>query len=106
MNKFRKIDKKNELENTYGCSLNEQDNDNIDICESNNGEIGVVSDEDNVNNFSVGCFSERSLSKLKIIKTYLRWTMFQEKLNELVILSIKNEMLNEINFDNLINNFA
>jgi len=39
-----KIDKKNGLENTSGCSLNEQDNNNIDIGESNNRERGVVSD--------------------------------------------------------------
>jgi len=32
--------------------------------------------------------------------------MFQERLNELVILSIEKEMLNEINYVNLRNNFA
>ena len=32
--------------------------------------------------------SEKSFSKLKIIKTYLRSTMSQERLNELVLLSI------------------
>jgi len=31
MNKLIKRDKKNELENTSGCCLNEQDNNNIDI---------------------------------------------------------------------------
>ena len=45
-------------------------------------------------------------SKVKIIKTYLRSTMSQERLDELVLLSIEKEMLNEINYDNLINNFA
>jgi len=49
MNKFIKIDKKNELENIGGCSLNEQDNNNIDIGESNNRERKVVSDEDDFN---------------------------------------------------------
>jgi len=38
--------------------------------------------------------AERNLSKLKIIKTYLRSTMSQERLNELVWLSIEKEMLN------------
>lgn len=38
MNKFIKIDEKNELEIRDGCSLNEQDN-NLDIGESNNREI-------------------------------------------------------------------
>ena len=49
MDKFIKIDEKNELENTSGCSLNEQDN-NLEIGENNNRE--VVSDEDNYNSDS------------------------------------------------------
>jgi hypothetical protein len=36
--------------------------------------------------------AERSFSKLKLIKTYLRSTMLQERLNGLAILSIKKEM--------------
>ena len=32
--------------------------------------------------------------------------MSQERLNRLVLLFIEKEMLNEINYDNLINNFA
>jgi len=44
--KFIKINNKSELENTSGCSLNEDDN-NINIDESNNREREVVSDEDN-----------------------------------------------------------
>jgi len=32
--------------------------------------------------------------------------MSQERLNRLVLLSIEKEMLNEINYDNLINNFT
>ena len=47
-----------------------------------------------------------SFSKLKIIKVYLRTTISQERLNELVILTTEKEMLNKINYDNLINNFA
>ena len=50
--------------------------------------------------------TERSFSKLKIIKTYLRSTMSQQRLNKLTLLSIEKEMLNEINYDNLINNFT
>ena len=49
MNKFIKIDKKNELENTGECSLNERDNKNIDISETNNRVREVASDEDNSN---------------------------------------------------------
>ena len=44
-------------------------------------------------------------SKLKIIKTYLRSIISQTKLNRLNLLYVEKEMLNEINYDNLINNF-
>jgi len=40
--------------------------------------------------------AERSFSKLKLIKSYLRSTMSQEKLNGLAILSIENEMLKKL----------
>ena len=48
--------------------------------------------------------TERSFSKLKLIKSYLRSTMLQERLSGLAILSIENEMLAECK--NLISNFA
>ena len=51
-------------------------------------------------------FAERSFSKLKLIKSYLRSTMLQERLSGLSILSIENEMLAELKYKNLINNFA
>ena len=38
-------------------------------------------------------FAEKSFSKLKLIKSYLRSIMSQERISELAILSIKNEML-------------
>jgi len=47
MNKFIKIDRKNELEDIGGCSLNEQDNKNIDIDESNNREREIGRDGNN-----------------------------------------------------------
>ena len=50
--------------------------------------------------------AERSFSKLKLIKTYLRTTMSQERLNRLVMISIENEYLDKLNFDNLIEEFA
>ncbi|KAL5158733.1 Zinc finger MYM-type protein 1 [Glycine soja] len=50
--------------------------------------------------------TEKSFSKLKIIKTYLRSTMSQQRLNGLALLSIEKEILNEINYNNLIDNFA
>ena len=50
--------------------------------------------------------AERSFSKLKLIKTYLRSTMSQERLNGLAMISIENEYLDKLNFDNLIEEFA
>jgi len=50
--------------------------------------------------------AERSFSKLKLKKSYLKSTMSQQRLNGLVLLSIEKDFLNEINYDNLIDNFA
>nr|KYP46362.1 hypothetical protein KK1_032089 [Cajanus cajan] len=50
--------------------------------------------------------AEKSFSKLKLIKSYLRSTMLQDRLNELAILSIENEMLKLFDYKILINNFA
>ncbi|XP_025408620.1 uncharacterized protein LOC112682293 [Sipha flava] len=49
---------------------------------------------------------ERSFSKLKLIKTYLRSTMTQERLSNLAILSIENKITQTINFDDVIENFT
>ena len=49
--------------------------------------------------------TERSFSKLKLIKSYLRSTMSRERLSELAI-SIEKEMLAELECKNLISNFA
>jgi hypothetical protein len=50
--------------------------------------------------------AERSFSKLKLIKSYLRSTMSQERLNELAILSIEKKVLENLEYKNLIKNFA
>lgn len=49
---------------------------------------------------------ERSFSKLKIIKNYLRTTMTQERLVGLSIMSIERELLKSLNYDDLITEFA
>ena len=50
--------------------------------------------------------TERSFSKLKLIKSYLRSTMSQERLSGLAILSIKKKMLEELEYKILISQFA
>ena len=50
--------------------------------------------------------TERSFSKLKLIKTYLRSSMSQERLNGLAILSIEKELLAKIDTDVIITDFA
>ena len=50
--------------------------------------------------------TERSFSKLKLIKSYLRSTMSQERLNGLAILSSEKDILTKLEYKNLINIFA
>lgn len=49
---------------------------------------------------------ERSFSKLKLIKTYFRITMSQERLSGLAMISIENSYLDKLNYDDLIHEFA
>ena len=49
---------------------------------------------------------ERSFSKLKLILSYLRASMGQDRLSDLALLSIERETLENINFDNVIDEFA
>ena len=50
--------------------------------------------------------AERSFSKLKIIKNYLRSTIGQERLDELGMIAIENEEAKALNLDALIDTFA
>jgi len=50
--------------------------------------------------------AERSFSKLKIIKGYLRSTMMQDRLSGLALISIEQETARKVDFENLIDMFA
>jgi len=50
--------------------------------------------------------AERSFSKLKLLKNYLRSTMPQERLNGLATLCIEKKLLDEIDINSIINDFA
>lgn len=50
--------------------------------------------------------TERSFSNLKLLKSYIRSTILQDKLNELTILSIESEVLELFDYKTLINDFA
>lgn len=50
--------------------------------------------------------AERSFSKLKLLKNYLRSTMSQERLNELATLCIEKKLLDDVNIEAIIEDFA
>ena len=50
--------------------------------------------------------AERSFSKLKLIKNYLRNTMGQEKLSALTVLSIEADIASKLNYDTIIKEFS
>ncbi|XP_050133090.1 uncharacterized protein LOC126609131 [Malus sylvestris] len=50
--------------------------------------------------------AERSFSKLKLLKSYLRSTMLQERLNGLALISIESDFLDKIDYEVLIDDFA
>ena len=49
--------------------------------------------------------AERSFSKLKLLKSYLRSTMTQERLNGLATIALENDVLEKINYEDLIEDF-
>ena len=50
--------------------------------------------------------TERSFSKLKLIKNFLRSTMSQQRLTDLAISSIESEIARKIDFQTVIKDFA
>ncbi|XP_023809021.1 zinc finger MYM-type protein 1-like [Oryzias latipes] len=50
--------------------------------------------------------AERSFSKLKLIKSYLRSTMSQERLTNLAVVSINHSVGEQISYDDVIDEFA
>ncbi|XP_065663687.1 zinc finger MYM-type protein 1-like [Hydra vulgaris] len=50
--------------------------------------------------------AERSFSKLKLIKTFHRSTMVDERLSSLAMLSIENEVAKKLSYEGLTNKFA
>ena len=50
--------------------------------------------------------TERSFSKLKIVKTALRSTTIENRLSALLLLSIKRDLIDQVDFDKVIDAFA
>lgn len=50
--------------------------------------------------------AERSFSKLKIIKNYLRNSLSQYKLTNLALIAIENDIADQVNMDDFIDSFA
>ena len=49
---------------------------------------------------------ERSFSKLKLIKNFLRTKMSQQRLQDLAVLSLESDVARHISFDTVIVDFA
>ena len=52
------------------------------------------------------CSGERSFSKLSLIKNKMRSSMLQDRLNMLTLMSIEHELLDKIDFSDVIRDFA
>ena len=50
--------------------------------------------------------SEQNFSKLKLLKSYLRSTMTQERLNDLAMIAFESDMLEKIDYESIIENFV
>jgi len=49
---------------------------------------------------------EQNFSKLKLLKSYLRSTMTQERLNDLAMIAFESDMLEKIDYESIIENFV
>jgi hypothetical protein len=49
--------------------------------------------------------TEHSFSKLKLLKSYLRSTMTQERLNALAVIAIESDTLQKIEYEDIIEDF-
>ena len=49
--------------------------------------------------------SKLSFSKLKLLKSYLRSTMTQERLNDLAMIAFESDMLEKIDYESIIEIF-
>ncbi|KAF7647448.1 hypothetical protein LDENG_00172320 [Lucifuga dentata] len=49
---------------------------------------------------------ERSFSKLRLVKNRLRSTMGQERLNHLTLVSVESDLVQKLDFSDLIKHFA
>ena len=52
------------------------------------------------------CEGERSFSKFKRIKNESRASTTEDRLNNLTLMSIESDLLNDIDFNDIISNFA
>ena len=50
--------------------------------------------------------AERSFSSLKVIKTYPRTTMLDDRLSDIAILSVHSQWANALDLDLVVDNFA
>ena len=48
---------------------------------------------------------ERSFIKLKLLKSYLRSAMTQERLNDLAMIALESDMLEKIDYERIIEDF-
>ena len=51
-------------------------------------------------------YAERSFSKLKLLKSYTRSTMKQERLNGLATISLENDILEKIKYEDVIEHYS